>query len=218
VPDCCTPGDFDLIFNPAQARSDARSFRKNGLDAEARGIADAVRRSAGPAPSVLEIGGGIGAIQVELLRSGASRATNVDLSPGYESEAATIIRDAGFDGRIDRVVADFVASADTVGSADAVIMQRVVCCYPHADALVSAAARHTKRVLVMTLPIDRWWTRGPQAVLNTWPRLRGSKFRFFVHRTRAVIASAENEGLRLLERRKGIFWQRLVFVRKADAA
>jgi hypothetical protein len=218
MPDCCAPGDFDLIFSASQARSDARSYERNGLDAEAQGIADAVRRVGGTAPTVLEIGGGIGAIQIELLRAGASRATNVELSPGYESEAATLLARTGFADRVDRVIADFVATAGTIPPADAVILQRVVCCYPHVDALVSAAARHATRALVLTFPIDRWWMGLPRIVLNTWPRLRGSKFRFFVHPTRVVLASAERAGLRLIERRKGILWQRLVFVRETAAA
>ena len=55
--------------------------------------------------------------------------------------------------------ADFVAEARHIPPADAVILQRVICCYPHATALVEAAAEHARRVLVLTFPIDRWWAR-----------------------------------------------------------
>jgi hypothetical protein len=37
--------------------------------------------------SILEIGGGVGEIQVELLQAGAARAQNLELSPAYEHEA-----------------------------------------------------------------------------------------------------------------------------------
>ena len=43
--------------------------------------------------TVLEIGGGVGEIQIELLKSGAARAVNLELSPAYEAEATELLRD-----------------------------------------------------------------------------------------------------------------------------
>jgi len=218
MPGCCAPGDLDDLFSPAQAASDARSYRGKGLNAEARRITEAIRRLGVGGLTVLEVGGGIGAIQLELLRSGASSATNVELSHSYEAVASELIAAAGLEGRIDRRIADFAGDGDVVPPADAVILQRVVCCYPNADALVEAAARHATRVLVLTFPIDRWWGGGVAALINAWPRLRGWRFRFYLHKTSAVIAAAEREGMHVLERRTGVFWQMLVFTREAVAA
>lgn len=215
---CCTPGDLDEVFSPKQARSDAAAYRRDGLDGEAARIAAAVRRVAGTGFSILEIGGGIGAIQLALLRDGAASATNVELSRSYEAVARELLAEAGLDDRVERRVADFVADAAAVPAADAVILQRVVCCYPHAGALVDAAATHARRVLVLTFPVDRWWARRVPALLNLWPRLRGWKFRVFVHSTDEVVAAAAHRGLSLAERRTGIFWQMLVLTRAEAAA
>src|SRR3954467_5446495 len=84
---------------------------------------------------------------------------------------------------------------------DAVILQRVVCCYPNATTLVIAAADHARRVLVLTFPVDRWWLRRAEFLLNLWPRVRGWKFRAYVHPTSAVLAAASARGMRLAERR-----------------
>jgi magnesium-protoporphyrin O-methyltransferase len=214
---CCRPGELDDMFSPAMADRDARRYAKNGLGAESRRIVEVVRRL-GTEPTVLEVGGGIGATELELVRAGASHATNVELSRSYEAVAAELIDAAGLAGRIDRRVADFVAEADSVPAADAVILERVVCCYPDADALVAAAARHAKRVLVLSFPIDRPPAGVVRALINVWPGLRGWKFRFYVHRTNTVIAAAEAQGMRLAERQKGLFWQMLVFERTAVAA
>ena len=110
-------------------------------------------------------------------------------------------------------MADFVAESAVLPPADAVILQRVVCCYPYASALVEAAAEHARRVLVLTFPVDRWWVRLALSLENIWMRLRGSKFRSFVHRTQTVVAAAERHGLRLDERRQGFLWQLLVLRR-----
>ena len=132
---CCSPGDFDDIFSPAQARSDARSYRDKGLDAEAARIADAVRHRTKGGFTVLEIGGGIGALQIELLRDGASSATNVELSRSYEDVARELLVEAGVAERVERRVGDVLADPSSVAPADAVILQRVVCCYLHAEGL-----------------------------------------------------------------------------------
>ena len=212
---CCSPGDFDDIFSPAQARSDARSYRGKGLDAEAARIADAVRRRTKEGFTVLEIGGGIGALQIELLRDGASSATNIELSRSYEDVARELLLEAGVTERVDRRVGDVLADPSGVAPADAVILQRVVCCYPHAEALVRLAAQRTRRVLVLTFPVDRWWTRAAIGIANVWPRLRGWKFRAYVHATHVVVTAAADEGLALAERRVGLLWQMLVLARDA---
>lgn len=211
--ECCSPGDHDDVFSASQAESDARAYRRTGLGGEARRIVAAVRRTVERPFTILEVGGGIGAIQLALLRDGASSATNVELSRSYEPLARELIAEAGVEGRVERRVADFVAEAAAVPPADAVILQRVVCCYPHASALVEAAAEHTRRTLVLTFPVDRWWTRLALVVDNAWMRLRGSKFRSFVHPTQTVVAAAERHGLRLDEHRQGFLWQMLVLTR-----
>ena len=209
---CCSPGDLDDVFSPDQARSDARAYRRDGLDDEAARIADAVRRSVDPGYTLLEIGGGVGAIQLELLKSGASSAVNVELSRSYEPVARELIAETGVDGRVDRRVGDFLAEPGAIDAADAVILQRVICCYPDATALVEAAAEHARRVMVLTFPVDRWWARAI-LVENLWMRLRRSRFRSFIHRTDTVVAAASRRGLSLAERHRGFIWQMLVLRR-----
>src|SRR4051794_5268088 len=49
--------------------------------------------------TVLEIGGGVGEIHLELLKRGAARAVNLELSPAYDAEAARLVREAAVDPR-----------------------------------------------------------------------------------------------------------------------
>ena len=46
---------------------------------------DVVRRRGIEGSTVLEPGGGVGSIQLELLKEGAARSTVVELSPGYSN-------------------------------------------------------------------------------------------------------------------------------------
>lgn len=210
---CCQPGEYDKIFDEKKARSKARDYARKGLTGHGQGIVDFVRGKTAPGYTVLEIGGGIGDIQLELLKAGASRTINVELATQWEGAASDLIHERGLDDRVERRLGDFVREADTITGADVVVMNRVVCCYPDAEALVGAAADHARRYLVMTFPVDRWWTRLGLAAGNVLFRLRSDTFRAYVHPTHAVLATAQRHGMRPVEHRRGFIWQLIALER-----
>ena len=102
--------------------------------------------------SVLEVGGGVGAIQLELLRAGAAATVNAELSPAYEPYAAELADEAGLGGRTERRVVDFARQGSESQAADVVILHKVVCCYPDYETLVGQASSHTTHQLALTFP------------------------------------------------------------------
>jgi len=163
--------------------------------------------------TVLEIGGGVGAMQVDLLQAGAAHAHNIEISPHYEKSAGELAAQAGVTDRVERVVADFVAVSAAVPAADAVIMHKVVCCYPDMPGLVRPAAEHTRRWLLLTFPADRWWIRAGLRAANLLQTLVRSRYRVFFHEPLEIKAVAERTGLRPVLDRRGVFWQFLALER-----
>ena len=210
---CCRPGDYDKLFDEKNARAKAREYARKGLNDDAQRIVAFVRRRLSPGYSVLEVGGGVGAIQLELLRDGAARAVNIELATQYETVAVELIRERGLGERVERRLGDFVRESGAIPGADVVVMQRVVCCYPDADALVGAAADHAHRLLLLTFPVERWWIRVGLAAENALFRLRGSTFHSFVHSTAAVLAVAQRHGMRVADDHRGLIWQVVAFER-----
>ena len=204
MPGCCAT-DYRRFFDRKFAARDLRRYRKRGLSGTEHDLVTLsgdVRDA-----SVLEVGGGIGALQLELLDAGAARTTNVELSGGYEDAAAELF---GGRGGVERVVTDFVDAE--LPEHDLVLMHRVVCCYPDVEALVGKAAAHTRRRLALTLPQQRRWIGFAFAAANLWLRLRGCGFRVYQHPFEQVEAAAA--GLRLERRlRRGLLWESAVFVR-----
>ncbi len=161
---------------------------------------------------MLDVGGGIGAIDLELLEAGAARATNVELSGGYEDAAGELIAERGLGDRVERRVGDFVTAE--LEAHDVVVLHRVVCCYPDVDALVDAAAEHTQRTLLLTYPQERVLIRAGLRMINVWLRLTRCGFRTYVHPVTTIVAAAEAHGLRLDRReRHGLVWESAVFAR-----
>jgi magnesium-protoporphyrin O-methyltransferase len=129
---------------------------------------------------VLEIGGGIGALQAELLEAGAERGEIVELVSAYEPYALELARERGIEDRVSFRVEDVLEHPDAVDRADVVVLNRVVCCSPEGIRLTAVAARLAKRTLVLSFPRDRLWVRAGLKVTNGVMRLMGRSFRVFV--------------------------------------
>jgi magnesium-protoporphyrin O-methyltransferase len=207
VSDCCTPKGYRQMFSERSARGQARSYRRNGLDATSRRIVELVKERGVDGLTLLEVGGGIGAIQIELLKAGMTRAVSVELTPTYEEIAAELLREAGFEDRVERRVMDFVNAGADIGAADIVVMNRVICCYPDLPRLAGAAADHARGLLVMSFPKERWWTRAIAWMANVGMAIFRREFRIFVHPTAQILATGERHALRPSVNLPGVFWQ-----------
>ncbi len=216
---CCTPpaaSDYRRLFGRRLARHEARRYRRRGLPQSARGLVSLAGDPAGA--SVLDVGGGVGDLSLELLERGAAQATVVELSDGYEEPAAALLAEHHLGGRVERRVGDFVLEAGLVEPHDLVVLHRVVCCYPDGPALVSAAASHARRRLLLTYPRERALTRLGTRAVNLWLRLTGCGFRIYVHPVAAIVEVARREGLGLTRREpEGMVWENAAFERLAAA-
>ena len=203
---CCDSDAYQSVFSQRFAHRAARRYSKHGLNATAGRIVRFVTDNGVVGASVLEIGGGVGEIQVDLLRRGAARVTNLEISTNYEEEAAALLERSGMAGRVDRRHLDIAQSPEQVDPADVVVLHRVVCCYPDYQELLSAAGSHARRLLVFSHPADTWLTRALVGGENLLRRLRGNAFRAFVHPPEAMVAAAEGQGLRVVYRNRTRAW------------
>src|SRR5437016_1581253 len=103
---CCNPRGCDGFFGPRFARRMAKRYRKRGLDKAAGRMVAFLEERGIEGATVLEIGGGIGEIQIELLERGAARSVNLELSPGYDEDAAVLLCEAGLEERVERRLHD----------------------------------------------------------------------------------------------------------------
>lgn len=209
--DCCSPRAYSRVFSQRSAWRQVRRYRKRGLDATSRRIVELLVHRGVEGRTVLEVGGGIGAVQLELLRAGAARAVSVELTPTYEAAALDLLRGSGFEDRVERRVMDFAEAAASIEAADVVVLNRVICCYPDLPKLAGAAAGHAREVLVLSFPEDRLWTRMMVAIANLPMRL--ASFRVYVHPERLLRQVTAASGLRPALEQPGVFWKVAAFAR-----
>jgi magnesium-protoporphyrin O-methyltransferase len=185
----------------------ARRYRKRGLDRPSRRMVDWLKGQGLDGASVLEIGGGVGEIQLELLRQGAARTTNLELSPAYDPEAAALAAEAGMSDRVTRRLGDIAVDAGIADVHDFVVMHRVVCCYPDAEGLLGAAARHARRGVILTHPPRNIVTRALRVLEDFWLGLLGREYRTFAHPPEVMEGILRANGFEPVRVHHGLPWR-----------
>lgn len=210
--DCCNPAGYRSFFNDREARRSLRNYDKRGLDKMARSMVDFLISQDVAGKTVLEVGGGIGAIQVELMKGGAASAVNIELSEGYEDVATQLMLREGVSDRVERRVGDFTTVAPEL-NADYVVMNRVVCCYPFMERLMGAAVSSAERFVAATFPRERLVAKLGVSLGNTYCRMRGIDFRAFVHPPKAITDTAAAGGFEVAFHDRDLIWNAVVFER-----
>lgn len=195
------------------ARRNLKRYRKKGLGAFERQMMASIPSGDRDGARVLEIGGGIGTIQAELLASGAREGEIVELVAAYEPYARELVQEKGLESRSRFRVADVLEQPDAVKPATIVILNRVVCCSPDGVQLTETAARLAERILVLSFPRDRWLVRALARVINAVQQVRGKSFRVFLHPKASLNAAAQAQGLSLTESGRNLAWEFVVLRR-----
>ena len=211
---CCHCQGVARMFDEKMARRQLRHYRRKGPGKGTRELVDAIAGDGVDGRTFIDIGGGVGAIQHELMGRGAAGGTSADASPAYLAAARGEADARGYAGRIRYVEGDFVERAGEVDAADLVTLDRVVCCYPDMPALVGAAARLTRRTLGLVIPRGTRFIRWGVAIVNLLQRLRRHPFRVYVHDPEEVEAVLGEYGLQRRIVREGVLWRLAVYGRR----
>jgi len=214
---CCS-NDYDAMFDARTARRRLSAYRRSGPTGSTRRLVDAITATGVAGATVLDIGGGVGIIGLELLAAGADHLTDVDASQAYVAVARDEAERRGFGERVTVHHGDFVALADGIEAADIVTLDRVVCCYGDWQALVDRSLAHARRLYGLAYPVDRWWTRVGIGFGNLCLRLMRRSFRGHVHPERAVHERIRAAGFERRVHHRNWLWQTALYERIGDLA
>jgi magnesium-protoporphyrin O-methyltransferase len=208
---------IEQLFDKKLAAKELKRFQERGARATTRLLVEKIVAEGVEDLTLLDIGGGIGAVQVALLSAGARSAVDIDASSAYLFAAQEEAARRGFGARITYRHGNFVELAADVGEADIVTLDRVVCCYNDARALVELSARRTRKILACVYPRDALLIRLINRILNLFRAAQGTGFRTYVHPRATLEASAHSGGLESRGRFPRGLWEVAVFARPRPA-
>jgi len=209
---------IEQLFDDATAAAELDRYRKAGPRKTTRLLIEGVAEAGVAGRTLLDVGGGIGAVHLGLLAAGAGRAFDVDASSAFIRVARQEAESRGLADRVTHRFGNFVDMAAEIPAADVVTLDRVICCYHDMEGLLGLSARRASFAIGMVFPRDTGRARLMSRLLNSLRHLRGSPFRNFVHPYPRIESLLRAHGLESCFRRQTFFWQVEVFrrVRPAD--
>ena len=210
---CCRAAPCEEIFNSRTAEWDLRTYLRRGLGKVEREMLTSVPARHLEGGRVLEIGGGIGALQAELLRRGAERGEVIELVDAYAPYAGQLARELGVADRTSFRVLDLLENAGAAQPADVVLMNKVICCSGEGLELTRLAASLTRGVLVLSYPRFTWLARLAERVQHAFFRLLGRSYRLYVRSPAEIEAAASGAGLTKVGSGRSAIWEHSTFIR-----
>jgi magnesium-protoporphyrin O-methyltransferase len=210
---CSQCQGIEELFSQKYVDGELRRYRTKGADQTTRMLTKAIQKEGVEGMTLLDIGGGVGAIQHGLLSAGVKEATSVEASSAYLNAAQDEVRRRGLADRVNYVYGNFVDQADEIEPADIVTLDRVICCYDDMNKLVDLSAARARKWYGLVYPRDEWWVKVGLYLMNIYFRLRRSPYRAFVHPTRSVEALVKRYGFKRHFYHQTWYWQVVVFNR-----
>jgi len=212
---CCSSigAAAERQFGEKRATKDLAQYRTKGPGSTARLLLAGIAKAGPPRGRLLDVGSGIGALTFELLDLGMTSAVGVDLSAAYVAAAAGEAARRGRSDSMRFVQADFLDVASDVQTADVLVLDRVVCCYPACERLLAASLQRAERCVGISYPRDLWYVRAWVGIQNLARQLRGNPFRTFVHSVSVMDTQICRAGFAPLSRSCTRAWCADVYVR-----
>jgi Methyltransferase domain len=209
-----TTSRMGSFYNEKRATSQLRKYRDKGPIASTQTLIDALKAEGVEGATLLDIGGGIGAIQHELLAAGVAHATSVDASAAYLEAAREESERRGHGDRITYCHGDFVELAESIPHADIVTLDRVLNVYPNWERLAELSAGRAQRLYGLVYPRDRPMVRLVIFAMNLILRLRRKPVRASIRPVDEIERIVRESGFSPhLSRSVGAAWQVAVYRR-----
>jgi magnesium-protoporphyrin O-methyltransferase len=210
---CCQCQGIEEVFNQDYVTKELKRYRLKGPAKTTRMLVEEIKKISLDGSSLLDIGGGIGAIQHELLGAGVQEAVDVEASSAYLAAARIEAQRRGLAERIHFHFGNFVDLAANIAPADIVTLDRVICCYDDMEKLVSLSVARARKLYAVVYPRSTWLTKLGLAIENTYLRFQRSPYRSYVHPTKAVEAIVTRSGFKRRAYRQTLLWQVVVYAR-----
>ena len=207
----CT--DAEKIFNDKEARKQLMRYHKKGPRKTSKKLIQHLKSSMNGERTVLDIGAGIGAVHLELLESGMESASHVDASAPYLELSKELAGKKGKKEKVEYHYGDFLDKRSEISPHDIVVLDKVICCYPHMEDLLSESMAKSASLIALTYPQSNFIGKFFIQVNNLIFWFKGSAFRAYMHPNSEVRAALNQGGFALKNQGKVFPWNIEVYKR-----
>jgi magnesium-protoporphyrin O-methyltransferase len=200
---CC---GADQFFDLKVARKKMKYYKRKGPGKATKKLLSLFSTQQIQEKSLLDIGGGIGAIQWYFLENGAKRTTDVDASNAYISVAKAHAEEKNLLDIMEFHGGDFLDKSSEISAHDFVTLDKVVCCYPDYQHLLGMALDKCNETIALTFPLGGLLSKILELMENLYFSFKKNPFRTFIHSPRAIEGFIVSSGFEPVEKRVSFPW------------
>jgi len=208
---CC---GAERLFNLKMAKKELKKYKKSGAGKSTRALNAAISATEFKDKTLLDIGGGIGAIQWHFLAHGGAKTTDMDYSDGYLEVAREYAIENDWDDQTTFCQGDFMEASGGIEKHDFVTLDKVVCCYPDYEGLLSKALSKTNHTIGLVYPLGGVVSRIVVFFAKWFLRLIGNPFHPYIHPVASVRQVVLDDGFETVHSSVSFPWHVEVYRRK----
>lgn len=208
---CC---GADQLFDLKSAQKEMKKYRRKGASKSSRKLIDDLFTSSDvQGKTLLDIGGGVGALQWAFLEKGGLRSHDVDASNGYLHVAGKFAEEKGWSKQTSFLFGDLVDHADRLDSFDFVTLDKVICCYPDYKALLTSSLERCKGTIGVVYPFGGIIPKFIAQFNKVYFYFKKNPFRTYIHSPGEIENFIKSNGFEMLERKTSFPWHVQVYRR-----
>lgn len=188
---CC---GADLFFNAKTAAKEYNKYLKKGPGKATAKINQQLAGLNLENKSLIDVGGGIGAIQWWFLEQGGQQTTDIDASSGYLKKAEDHALNNGWRNKTSFIEGDCTEKYNEVDDAHFITLDKVVCCYPNYEEILAITCNKAKEAVTLSYPMDGIIAQTLRSLGVLFFMLKKNPYRPYVHPVKEIRAVFANNG------------------------
>ena len=175
---CC---GADLFFDKKTADKKYRQYLKKGPSRVTSKIIQQLEKQTIEGTTMIDVGGGIGALQWWFLANGGTKTTDIDASTGYLQQARNHAEENGWSAKASFVTGDCTEAYDQLDQPDYITLDKVVCCYPNYKEILESTCDKSEGYVSLSYPMDGFVSETINWFSAMFLKLKNNSFQPYVH-------------------------------------
>jgi len=206
--ECC---GAEKLFDLEGAQKKMKMYKRKGAGNATKKLLSQLYLQNLTGKTLLDVGGGIGAIQWGFLERGGAHTTDVDASTGYLEVAKSYAIEHGFAEKTTFLHGDLTEKAKELTMYDYVTLDKVVCCYPDYVSLLNQVLDRCNTSIALTFPLE-----GPISKIfaffeNVYFTLKKIHFQTYIHSPADIEKFIRSKGFEPIQKKVSFPWHVQVY-------
>ncbi len=207
---CC---GADRFFDEKTAGKEYRNYLKKGPRKATAKIIRQLSAQDITGKNMVDVGGGIGALQWWFLAQGGRQTTDIDASSGYLAKAREHAVKNGWQDKAHFLMGDCTDKYKEVDEAHVITLDKVVCCYPDFKEILTATCNKAKEYIALSYPMDGFIAQAIRNLGALFFMLKGNPFRPYVHPVKEIRSVFAAKGFTRIAHDTSFPWHIETYVR-----